>query len=362
VIAAHVIAPHAVAPGGRMAIHQRGGGRGATIQVHRRRRPGWRTLGDPPVRLTAPDRTALLRLRGVRADGSASPIRRVRVRYLRLAAVGDINLGDGPGTELALHGARYAWRSVGPVLRAADLAFGNLECAVSRRGSRYPKEFNFRGRPSFLPAVHRFGGLDVLNLANNHSGDYGRTALRDTLRNVRRDGMVPIGAGSSEAHAYRPRIVRRLGLRVAFVGFSVILPYEFRASGPLAGTAWGFPGRVASAVRAARRHADVVIASFHWGIERQFTESADQRALAGVALHAGATAVIGAHPHVLQPIVRRGRRRLIAYSLGNFVFSANSPGTERTGILQLRLAAGRVARAHLRRATIRASRPILNRP
>jgi poly-gamma-glutamate synthesis protein (capsule biosynthesis protein) len=357
---AAVLAPPAVAPGGRLVLHQRGAGSGAIIEEHRRHGSGWRSLGSPPVRLTAPGRTALLRFRVDRADGTVSPVRRVRVRDLRLDAVGDINLGDGPGAELAAHGGAYPWTSVGPVLRAADLSFGNLECAVSRRGSRYPKEFNFRGRPSFLPAVHRFGGLDVLNLANNHSGDFGRTALRDTLRNVRRDGMVPIGAGSTAARAYRARIVRRLGLRVAFVGFSVILPFEFRASGHRAGTAWGFPDRVRSAVRAAHRHADVVIASFHWGIERRFTESAAQRALAQVALRAGATAVIGAHPHVLQPIVRRAHGRLIAYSLGNFVFSASSPGTERTGILELRLAAGRVAGAHLRRAHIVASRPVLS--
>ena len=71
----------------------------------------------------------------------------------------------------------------------------------------------------------------------------------------------------------------------------------------------------------------MVVATFHWGVERATAEDARQRAFAQVALDAGADAVIGAHPHVLQPIRRAGARRLVAYSLGNFVFGASSPAT-----------------------------------
>jgi poly-gamma-glutamate capsule biosynthesis protein CapA/YwtB (metallophosphatase superfamily) len=116
---------------------------------------------------------------------------------------------------------------------------------------------------------------------------------------------------------------------------------------------------VRSVVKRARKRADVVVAAFHWGIERATHESAQQRALAQVALRAGATAVIGSHPHVLQPIRRPARRRLVAYSLGNFVFSAASPNTERTGILRVSLTRRGVVGSRFTRATIRASRPVL---
>ncbi len=151
-----------------------------------------------------------------------------------------------------------------------------------------------------------------------------------------------------------------MGLRVAFVGFSEILPFEFRALGASPGTAWAFPDRIRDSVRRARQQADVVIATFHWGAELATVENARQRSLAASALGSGATAVIGAHPHVLQP-VRRPPRKLIAYSLGNFVFSAVSPGTTRTGILQVQLAHGRVLGASMLPATIRQSRPVLAR-
>jgi poly-gamma-glutamate capsule biosynthesis protein CapA/YwtB (metallophosphatase superfamily) len=206
--------------------------------------------------------------------------------------------------------------------------------------------------------MRRAAGMDVVNLANNHSGDFGRVALMDTLRTLRANGIVGVGAGHRASSAYRPQIVERLGLRVAFVGFSAILPFEFRAGPATPGSAWAFPESVRASVRAARRQADVVIATFHWGVERQTYETAAQRSLAAIALEAGATAVIGAHPHVLEPI-RRPPHRLIAYSLGNFVFSAASPGTQNTGILEVRFARGRVLGSHLVRAHIVASRPVL---
>jgi hypothetical protein len=324
----------------------------------------WSSAGRPiakdggVARFRAPDRTGLLHVRAVGADGVVSGLRRIRVRPLLLDAVGDINFGDGPGTMIYRYGALYPWTSVGSRLRAADIAFGNLECAVSTRGVAQIKKYTFRGRPSSVAAMRHAAGMDVVNLANNHSGDFGDVALLDTLRTLRANGIAGVGAGHRESSAYRPQIVERLGLRVAFVGFSAILPFEFRAGPASPGTAWAFPDRVRASVRAAHRQADVVIATFHWGIERQTYETAEQRSLAAIALAAGATAVIGAHPHVLEPI-RRPPHRLVAYSLGNFVFSAAGPGTQNTGILEVRLGRGRVVGSHLVRAHIVASRPVL---
>jgi poly-gamma-glutamate synthesis protein (capsule biosynthesis protein) len=296
-----------------------------------------------------------------RRPAEVSPARRVRVRHVVLAAVGDINLGNGVRYLMRSRGRRYPWRSVAPVLRRADIAFGNLECAISRRGSPVQKLYTFRGGPAALRVAGRFAGLDVLNLANNHSGDFGRTAFLDTIRFVHRFGMRPVGAGRNLRRARRPTVVRRLGLRIAFVGFSTIYPASFWAGHNRPGVPFASPINVRVGVRAARRRADLVIATFHWGTEGSRLPDAIQRPLARVAMRAGATAVIGAHPHVLQPIRRRGerRRRLIAYSLGNFVFIAGSPATRNTGILHLSLSARGVERIRFRRATILAGRPIL---
>ena len=279
---------------------------------------------------------------------------------MTLAAVGDINLGDGPRAVMRLRGVRYPWRNVAPTLRRADVAFGNLECAVSRRGRPVPKLYNFRGRPAALRAAARYAGLDVANLANNHAGDYGRGALLDTLRHARRFGITPVGAGRDLAAARRSRIVSRLGLRIGFVGFSDILPLSFAATPTRPGTAFASPRAIRRGVRRARDRADVVVATFHWGVERASYPTARQRLFARIALRAGAAAVIGAHPHVLQPRRRTGRR-LVAYSLGNFIWSAGSTATARTGILRLHLSGRGVERSRLLRARIVAAQPRLVR-
>jgi len=360
-------APRVTATGVAIPLQGRGALPGERVRIEVRRKGRWRPLAaaraDAAGRFRRSVRPARVRSRyAFRATGSAGAVSKrvgVRARPVTLAAVGDINLGNGPGALIDLYGPRYPWTATAPALRAADVAFGNLECAVSTRGAPVPKLYNFRGRPAALRTMAGYAGFDVLNLANNHTGDYGTQALLDTVRLTRRFGMTAVGAGGSLASAAKPRIVERLGLRIAFVGFSNILPAAFYAGPDKAGTQPATPELVANGVRRARRKAHVVIATFHWGVERATTEDARQRAFAAVALANGADAVIGAHPHVLQPIARRGGRRLVAYSLGNFVFGASSAVTARTGILRMALSGRGVERHRLVPAVIRAARPVL---
>jgi poly-gamma-glutamate synthesis protein (capsule biosynthesis protein) len=281
----------------------------------------------------------------------------VGARAVRLDAVGDVNLGDGPGEAIVRRGPGYPWRFAGPILRRADLAVANLECAVSRRGAPQPKTFVFRGTARALLAAREAGGLDAVTLANNHSGDYGRTALLDTLRNARRAGLRTFGAARTEARARRARIVTRLGLRIGLIGMSDVNPPGFVARGRSPGSAAAGEAAVRRAVHRARRAgAHVVVVYFHWGIEGQFTSTARQRRLARAALRAGAQVVLGAHPHVLEPVVRHGRS-VVAYSLGNFVFTPVRPGSGRTGILHVYLTRSGVAGVRLRRGHIAGTRP-----
>jgi poly-gamma-glutamate synthesis protein (capsule biosynthesis protein) len=352
--------PRAIAEGVRLPYAVAGAPAGAAVAVQRLERGGWKTVAvRARGRLRTPFSARRWRVRAVVAGVGVSPAVRVVVRPVTLAAVGDVNLGDGPGQVMAARGPRWPWRRVAPLLRAADVAFGNLECAVSRRGAPVPKRFHFRGRARWLTTVHRFAGLDVLNLANNHVGDYGKAALADTVRNVRSHGMLRVGAGYDSADAARARLITRLGLRIAFVGFSDIGPPSFAAGAHTPGTRFASFAHIRHDVRAARRRADLVIATFHWGVERDPHPTSRQAAFARAALAAGAAAVIGGHPHVLQPVRRLRRHRLIAYSMGNFIWAAPSPQTARTGILRLWLSARGVERARLRHATIVSTQPRL---
>jgi poly-gamma-glutamate capsule biosynthesis protein CapA/YwtB (metallophosphatase superfamily) len=358
----------AVAPGGRVALE--GGGAPARAELvleTRRRGRAWLPAGEGRADAEGDFRVegrvvagpGRLALRVQAAGGGASTPVAVTVRPLRLASVGDVNLGDAPGAAIAAEGPRYPWESVGRTLREADIAFGNLECAISERGEPFPKQYNFRGTPAALAGLRRHAGFDVLNLANNHVGDFGPVAMLDTVREVEELGIRAVGAGPGLDRALRPQVVERLGLRIAFVGFSNVLPLEFAAAPGRPGVAWATPEAVGEAVRAARRRADVVVATFHWGIEKMPYETADQAELARVAADAGAQLVIGAHPHVLQPVRRTGAA-LVAYSLGNFVFGAQSSETAATGVLETDLSAEGVTAARWRGGEISGGRPLFD--
>jgi poly-gamma-glutamate synthesis protein (capsule biosynthesis protein) len=274
----------------------------------------------------------------------------VRVRPVSLAAVGDVNL-DGAVAD--------AWTSVAPVLGKADLAIANLVCSVSERGvAAVGKEYTFRGPPAALRSVAA-AGIDAVTVANNHSVDFGRDAFLDTLAAARAAHIKVAGGGRDLAAARRPAMLGAGGLRIALLGYSDVRPLGFDAGAGVPGTSPAFPELIAADVRAARKRADAVVVYFHWGEELMTLPTLRQRDLAATALDAGADVVLGAHPHVLQPVEHPGPRKLVAWSLGNFVFAAQSPGTTSTGILLVALGADGVQGERLVPALIEGTRPVL---
>jgi poly-gamma-glutamate synthesis protein (capsule biosynthesis protein) len=297
------------------------------------------------------------------AGGSRAALGVLQVRPVILAAVGDVTTGEQVGASMTTLGVAYPWTRVGAVLRAADLATANLEGAVSSRGTAVPaKEFHFRGAPALLRGASSVGGLDVVTVANNHSGDYGSAALLDTIRYAHAAGLETVGGGASAALAARPAILVVGGLRVAFVAFSDVNPLGFNATSTTPGTAKADPEAVAAAVSSARARADVVVCWFHWGVELHPDPSARQQELAAAALNAGAQVVLGAHPHVFGRVQSPRAHSVVAWTLGNFVFPAGSPSTETTGILTVNLDRHGVRGWRVVHATIHGFRPELDSP
>ena len=93
---------------------------------------------------------------------------------------------------------------------------------------------------------------------------------------------------------------------------------------------------VSQEIAAARTWADVVVAYFHWGEERDTTANGDQQELAHFAADCGADIILGSHPHVLQE-VEQYNGAVIAYSLGNFVYGGAQTPARDTMILSIRL-------------------------
>ncbi len=305
-------------------------------------------------------RTAGLLPVEVRGDGRRLRVGTLHVRPVRLAAVGDVTPGEGVSETVARHGIAFPWTSVAPVLRKADIATANLEGVISRQGAPQPgRQYHFRGGPGLLAGAARVAGLDVVTVANNHALDFGRSAFLDTLAAARAVGIKTVGGGATLAAARRPIVLDEGGLRIALLGYSDVRPLGSDAGPDWAGAARADPIAIAEDVRAARKKADVVVVWFHWGVELATEPSSRQRELAGAALAAGASLVLGAHPHVLQPLGHHGRK-LVAWSLGNFVFPSHSAGTRRTGVLIADLDARGVVGARILPATITGFRPELD--
>lgn len=256
-----------------------------------------------------------------------------RTRPITIVFGGDVDFDRAVRRAIEAGGVDAPWEGIAPTLRAADLAFLNLECAVSTRGEPEPKTYTFRGDPSALAGAKR-AGVDVFSLANNHVLDYGVDAFYDTIRHVNDAGIKTTGAGRNLREAQAPAVFSVGGRTVAFLGISAIIPAgRWKASATRPGIAYDTDEQITEQVRAARRVADIVIPYFHWGIEYSYSPSAAQKRAARAAIRAGATMVIGGHTHVLQP-VETYEGRLVAWSMSNLVFQSR-PESVRTQLLKV---------------------------
>ncbi|WP_298432165.1 CapA family protein [Geobacter sp.] len=253
-----------------------------------------------------------------------------------ITCVGDIMLAGSATTTLARRGYDYPFSKTARELRRGDIAMGNLEAPLTLRGREYrDKTYRFRASPAAAAALKR-AGFSVLTLANNHMMDYGDEGLRDTLATLFRHGIAHTGAGGSLAEARREAVVEVRGKRVAFLAYSLTFPAEFYAGADRAGTAPGYASLVREDIGRVKAEADYVVVAFHWGAERAEFPKRYQTETARLAIDAGADAVIGHHPHVLQGI-EFYRGKPILYSLGNFAFGSRSTAADRSVMARLTL-------------------------
>ncbi len=274
---------------------------------------------------------------------------------LLLHGTGDVNLDPAYISSYASRGYAYAWAGLDGLFRRDDLTVVNLECAVSDLGSPVAKEFTFRGDPDAL-APMRAAGVDVANLGNNHSYDFGPEALLDTVRNVEDARIEAVGAGATQDRALEPAMFDLSGWRVAVLGLDqVVDPFpEAVATASKPGTAAGHdPELMIDAIRAAAQRADLVVVMIHWGVELDTEPRAEQVDLGHRMIDAGADVIFGGHAHRLQPM-ETYRGRPIFHSLGNFVWPNLSVEGSETAVARVRVSPAGVVRGRLLPATITA--------
>lgn len=254
---------------------------------------------------------------------------------LTLIFAGDIMLDDGPGRLIAAGGDPLA--PFADILKAADYRIGNLECPVGESGEPLAnKIYSFRAKPEALRVLA--GRFDAVALANNHSGDYGRDAFRETLNHLDQAGIARFGGGLNLAEAHQPLWINKNDLKIAVLAYNEFKPRSFEAGPDWPGVAWSEDDQVLTDIRAAQAAgADLVIPFMHWGWEREGKPVERQRQLARKMIDAGAALVVGGHPHVTQG-AETYQGRPIIYSLGNFVFDGfDYPEAQRGWLLRVKL-------------------------
>lgn len=253
---------------------------------------------------------------------------------ITLLAVGDIMLSRHIGKVMAKKGNDYPFEQIAPTIKKGDIVFGNLESILGKSNDPpffSDNPYNFLAVPDAAKTL-KGSGFTVLNLANNHAMDFGSSPILQTRELLKKEGIEAFGAGKDLKEARKPAIVEVNGLRFAFLGYSIIFYPQARAGKNNAGVSPIRLAHIKKDIQAVRSKADFVIVSFHWGEEYHDLPNQKQRDIAHQTIDWGADMILGHHPHVLQGI-ELYKDKVIAYSLGNFIFDQKGDGKDRSIIL-----------------------------
>lgn len=224
---------------------------------------------------------------------------------------------------------------VSDVFKDADFGFVNLETPVAPAHSRGSKPFMFDA-PLALPEALKASGIKIVSFANNHVMDQGWAGFAETRDHLKEIGLQFVGSGDTASQTWQPLIVESNGIKVGWLGMTRWLNGNRNPDKddqphvnffPYPGESGGAPGateeQVLAAVKAAKAQCDMLVISIHWGTEYAPAPRPEDVDLAHKMLDAGASVIVGHHPHVLQPIETYtrsdGRMAVIFYSLGNFL-------------------------------------------
>ncbi|WP_134698481.1 CapA family protein [Ammoniphilus sp. YIM 78166] len=255
-----------------------------------------------------------------------------------ISFAGDTMMAGRVADMVKAKGPDYPFTDAAPIFHGSDLSMLNVETAISTRGDAKQKEYTFRSDPVMAEALKN-AGVDVVTVANNHALDYGSEAFLDTLAHLHKAGVRYVGGGNNQEEAYAPVELEVKGKKIAIFGFSRVLAEASWHAGqnhPGMSSAYD-PELVYRSVKPYVSQNDYTIVYLHWGQELAEKPLPYQVQLAHGLIDLGVDLVIGSHPHVLQGL-EWYKGKLIAYSLGNFVFTTSRTAEGRqSGILQVTL-------------------------
>ena len=251
-------------------------------------------------------------------------------KQLSFLGCGDNIIYKGTVKEAAANaekgGRKYNFKpmfeKVAERIESADIAFINQETVMAGEGyelSYYPM-FN---SPQDVGYDLKELGFDVVGIANNHMLDKGAKGLEKTISFWKSmEGVLLIGGYDDQEDYDTVRVLETGGIKIAFLAYTYGTNGLTKAASSSVVIPYINDNDIRRQVAAAKKAADMVIVSAHWGDEGSFKPNASQKRTAQLFADCGVTAVIGHHPHVIQPVEwitgKDGNKMLCVYSLGNF--------------------------------------------
>ena len=203
-----------------------------------------------------------------------------------------------------MYGPAYFFQNVKSVFDADDLTIVNFEGTLTDSTARNGETFAFKA-PAEYAEILTDGGVEAVNVAKNHSHDYGDQGFADTKENLKKAGITTFGYNETA-------LIEVKGVKIGLVGIYELHDHLEREH------------QVRVNIQKVRAEgADLVFVVFHWGNEKDTVPDANQVTLAKLAIDNGADLVVGHHAHVLQGVTTY-KGKTIAYGLGNFCFGGNS--------------------------------------
>ena len=254
---------------------------------------------------------------------------------LTILFTGDVLLDRGIRNTAEHRGIGYLFEEVTPIFREADAVVVNLECPLTDTISPVNKKYIFRGDARWAKDL-RSVGITHAAMANNHTNDHGRRGLQATARHLADAGITPLGYGRNFSEQISPVLVEKDGISVALFNATTLTIENWCRLDDKPGIAQPTEDELLDEIGDFHsKHPDThIVVVLHWGVEFQPYPTIRQRALAHRLSEAGVAAIIGHHPHVLQPIDTIGKMP-VYYSIGNFVFDQKNPKSRESMIARL---------------------------
>jgi poly-gamma-glutamate capsule biosynthesis protein CapA/YwtB (metallophosphatase superfamily) len=212
------------------------------------------------------------------------------------------------------------FKNVQATIQQADFAIANLEAPVMDPKKALAGDYRFAAPPQAI-TDYAAAGFDVFTTANNHATDQGTKGFINTIETIKAAGLKTTGTWRSAEERAEICMLEKDGVKIAILAYGRKSLFYHELAKGMGSNYWlDMDGMRADAKRAREAGADAVILCMHFGDEYTFSPSSYQKKLVQEMRAAGVTAVIGSHPHVLQPlVVDAGSKYFAAYSLGNLV-------------------------------------------